>query len=396
MDSHSSINDVIGQYLNYNPYKTLVYISVGSAEVIPYEESSSSNNSSGSGGGGYSENSNDNDQITQMGIRSDPSVRASSQQLPPFIRKYMKNYPEQKIITIMIDTKFNIKPKIIKDTYVEKEIGKSVKLYIPTINSDSSEPCMIITIEEAVRWAEPRHECEEDLMDIRNFIKNIALNCYHTKCCMIMESFTGDSLFKLRNFIDIECNNYIQFLDKCMIGLTVNSNYCHPDLTSKEYDINIHFTEETGIYIDNPHNIIKYPELYKKVFAKSLTSDYSLAIRLSKLLNLKAEIVCDSILTLARMAISLSLDYQSVNCQIYDDIMKYTNTLFDVNIIDKVDVIFDLLSEKTDELFKFLSCTDCEDCENVKRSILDFKISKKPYNDFILVKKYIMKICPCI
>jgi hypothetical protein len=363
MDALCKVSDVVYKNLDENPSKTLIYLSIGSAEVSTFNN----------GGDGYDDQNID-------------ATRASSQQLPPFIRRYIEQYPTHKIIAIIIDQLFNIKPRIIPEGYVKTSIEKNTKLYT------SELPLTIITIEKAVRWALPRHECEKNVLDIRDFVKDIAIKCMNTKSCIIMESFTGDSLYELRQFIDIKCCDYIdELLDHCMIGLTVKGDYCHPELNSKEYDINIHYTKENGIFINNPHTIIKYPLKFKKIFLKSIDTDYSLAIRLSKLLNLKAEVICDSILTLARMSVSLNNDITSVNDKVYVDNICFTSETFCVNIIDDINWIFDFLEKKCEELFTYSFCKDSVK-EQLVILINKFRYSKNPYSDFSHIKKRVMDI----
>ena len=381
------VSDVVYKNLDENPAKTLIYISVGSSEVSTFNDDNV--------GGGYDDNSlhrNYSNSVihydNQLISHNIDSIRASSQQLPPFVRKYIEQYPTHKVIAIIIDQLFNVKPRIIPEEYIETQFGKNTKLY--TSNTDL--PLTVITIEQAIRWALPRHECEKNFLDIRDFVKDIAIKCMDTKSCVIMESFTGDSLYELRRFIDIKCRDYIdELLDHCMIGLTVKGNYCHPELSSKEYDINILYTKENGIFINNPHMIIKCPLQFKKIFSKSITTDYSLAIRLSKLLNLKAEVVCDSILTLARMAVSRNNELASVNDKVYIDNICFTSKIFEVTTVDDINWIFDFLSEKCEELLKY-SFSEDNDKEQLASLINKFRYSKNPYSDFSRVKKYIMDI----
>ena len=368
MNSLFKVSDVVYKNLEENPTKTLIYISVGSSEVSTFNDDNPPH---------Y------DNQLLSPNI---DSIRASSQQLPPFVRKYIEQYPTHKVIAIIIDQLFNVKPIIIPEEYIETTIETNTKLY--TSNTDL--PLTVITIENAVRWALPRHECEKNLLDIRDFVKDIAIKCMDTKSCVIMESFTGDSLYYLRQFIDIKCCDYIdELLDHCMIGLTVKGNYCHPELSSEEYDINIHYSKENGIFINNPHTIIKYPLQFKKIFSKSIDTDYSLAIRLSKLLNLKAEVVCDSILTLARMSVSRNNELSSVNDRVYIDNICFTSKIFEVNIADDINLIFDFLSKKCEELLKY-SFSEDNDKEQLASLIKEFRCSENPYNDFSHIKKYIM------
>lgn len=368
MNSLFKVSDVVYKNLEENPTKTLIYISVGSSQVSTFNDDNFPH---------Y------DNQLLSPNI---DSIRASSQQLPPFVRKYIEQYPTHKVIAIIIDQLFNVKPIIIPEEYIETTIETNTKLY--TSNTDL--PLIVITIENAVRWALPRHECEKNLLDIRDFVKDIAIKCMDTKSCVIMESFTGDSLYYLRQFIDIKCCDYIdELLDHCMIGLTVKGNYCHPELNSEEYDINIHYSKENGIFINNPHTIIKYPLQFKKIFSKSIDTDYSLAIRLSKLLNLKAEVVCDSILTLARMSVSLNNDLTSVNDKVYIDNICFTSKTFCVNIIDDINWIFNFLEKKCEELLKY-SFSEDNDKEQLASLIKEFRCSENPYNDFSHIKKYIM------
>jgi hypothetical protein len=353
---------------------TLLYISIGSAE-----------RSKENGGGG------DKKICYNTNNQNDSTIRAYNQQLPLFIKNYISNNPTHKVLTIIIDQILNDRPLIIDETYINEKIAPKTILYT---SKDYNSPLTAITIENTVRWENPRHDIDKTLIDIRDFVKDIVETCNIYNTCLIMESFTGQSLSSLRKFIEDEyelSDNYDEILDRFLIGLTINANNCYPDLNSEEYNIKIHYEKNKGIFIDNPHKFIN-PDIFKKVLTKSIICDKSLAIRMSKILNMKAEILCDSILTLARMSLLRSENKMNVKNDIYKSYIDFTSKNYKVDIIDDIDCIFLVLIDKLNELQKY----SLVNTKINKANIDNFRENKNYYQNYNNLFKQIMNDFPVI
>ena len=368
---------IISDYVKSTLYKnnnTLLYISIGSAER---------SKENGGGGGGDKICSNTNNQ-------NDSTIRAYNQQLPPFIQKYLSTNPTHKVLTIIIDKILNDIPVIIDETYINEKLAPKTILYTSKYNS----PLTVVTIENTVRWENPRNDYEKDLIDIRYFVKDIVEICNIYNTCLIMESFTGQSLIGLREFIENEYelyDNYNEILDKFLIGFTINANNCYPDLNSEEYNIKINYEKDKGIFIDNPHKFIN-PDIYKTVLTKSIICDKSLAIRMSKILNIKVEIFCDSILTLARMTLLREENIMNVKNDIYKSYIDFVKKNYKVEIIEDIDCIFLVLIDKLNELQKY----SLVNVEINKKDIDNFRKNKNYYENYNNLRKKIMNYFPVI
>jgi hypothetical protein len=343
-----------------NTGNTVIYTSIGSAQRKPEEHDA---------------------------IIGEPSQRALYQQLPPFIRNYLHDDPSNKVIVLIIDSELNDIPLIVDPTYDKILISKNTTLYKKPELSQFS----VITIEESVRWAPPRHSSEKDIIDISNFVKNMIFKCFETKNCFFIESFTGDYMSNLRNWIESECNKCVcsdEILDCCLIGLTINGNCCFPDLSTDEYDIKIKYNSESkvGIHIDNPQKYLKHPIEYKYYVANG---DRSLSIRLQKFMGVKIVVFCDSILTIARMAIIRKVNINNVNNTVYQRYINFTNETYNCNITidDSIDNIFDVLLKILNKLQEYANIKDANIIDDAM--IEEFKTNEdntKHYKNYNNIK----------
>lgn len=344
-----------------NEGKTLIYVSFGCAfcpSIIATNQ--------------IDENLSTNFNKKRHKLLKEARTRAKEQQLPPFIKHFMKKNQDVSVISVLIDPKLEDVPCVLNNSQVYESLcspfslAPNVKCFTE-INGIKVPNLTVITMKENVQWSPIRRYSASNLRDIRKFISTLAQKCVETKCCMIVESFTGNTLHDLRQYVygkfgirgmkkvcsEKETKCAEELLNRNLIGLTVLGETCHPNLHSKEYQINITCHPERGIIIPNPHWIITDPKLYRSVMENALRKNDLIHIRLSKLHKLYIEILCESLLSLARMTIIHAQDDMAITPTAYRNVKNYTEDAYDTRLKNDVDSVCDLLMVEINYLQKY-------------------------------------------